>query len=109
MLHTQPANIMRIMEENPSIQEGLKQCHQELVDEALESAKELLQARDKDITKFVLSSMGESRGFTPPKGKVELSGNKESPINMEIDLSGFSDTELEVLGKAIGATGDGDK
>lgn len=109
MLHTQPANILRIIEENPSIQEGLGQCHQELVDEALESARDLLKGRDRDITKFVLSSMGETRGFTNPKNKVELSGSKESPVNMQIDLSGLSDRELDALSKALGVQEDHEK
>ena len=103
MLHTQPRNIARIIDENPEIQSELEKCHSELLDEALRSAKDLVQNRDRDMTKFILSTLGESRGIRRPKKQIEISGDAENPLitKSEIDLSGLSDEELNVMEKLL--------
>lgn len=103
MLHTQPRNIARIIDEHPEIQEELDKCHSELLDEALRSAKDLVQNRDREMTKFILSTLGESRGIRKPKKRIELSGDPESPLvtKSEIDLSGLTDEELDTLEKVL--------
>lgn len=106
MLHTQPRNIARILDENPDIQEEMDQCHIDLLDEALESAKDLVKNRDRDMTKFVIDRLGEKRGLKAPKKKVEVSGDAENPLvtKNQIDLSCLSDAELEALQKALKAS-----
>lgn len=103
MLHTQPRNVARIIDENPEIQEQLEQCHSELLDEALRSAKDLVQNRDREMTKFILTTLGESRGIRKPKKQIEISGDAENPLatKNEIDLSGLTDEELDVIEKML--------
>lgn len=103
MLNTQPRNILRIMDENPEIQEEINACHVGLYDEALRSAKDLVSMRDKQMTKWVLERMGEKTGLKRPKQRVEVSGDPTAPIvtRKQMDLSNLTDEELEVIGKVI--------
>ena len=94
-LHCKVQTISKIIDENPDILEELQTCHNSLYEEALDSAKELLEMRDRSMTKFVLEALGEKRGFTTKK-RVEISGDKDNPVAIEnkIDLSGLTEEEL---------------
>lgn len=87
--------IAKIIDENPDIVEELQTCHNALYEEALDSAKELVEMRDRSMTKFVLEALGEKRGFATKK-RVEISGDKDNPVAIEnkIDLSGLTEEEL---------------
>lgn len=95
MLHTSVAVISRIIDENPDIVNEMHVCHNELYEEALSSAKDLLDMRHPNMTKFVLENLGEKRGFATKK-KVEISGDANNPLKIEktIDLSNLSEEEL---------------
>lgn len=103
MLHTQPRNIARIIDENPEIQEELDQCHNGLYEKALAAATELVSACDRKMTQYILDRLGEKRGLKKPKSQVQVSGDPKNPLvtKKQIDLSNLSDEELEVLGKAL--------
>ena len=103
MLHITPRNVARIIDEHPEIQAELQECHTDLLDEALLSAKELVEQRNGNMTKFVLSMLGDKRGIKRPTKQVEISGNPERPIVTKpaIDLSGLSDEELAVVEKVL--------
>lgn len=103
MLHTTSRNIARIIDENPEIQNEIQECHTDLLDEALLSAKELVENRDGNMTKFVLTMLGDKRGIKKPMRQIEVSGNPEKPIVTRpmIDLSGLSDEELAVMEKVL--------
>lgn len=103
MLHTQPRNIARIIDENPEIQEELDQCHNGLYEKALAAATELVDACDRKMTQYVLDRLGEKRGLRKPKSQVEVSGNPNAPLvtKQEIDLSNLSSEEIEVLTRVI--------
>jgi len=98
LLNCRPETVLRTLDENPEIQEELDLCHTELVDEALKSAKDLVDNRDREMTKFVLNTFGKRRGIKETKN-VQISGDPKNPIRKEIDLSGLSDEELEILSK----------
>ena len=103
MLHTTTRNVARIIDEHPEIQAEIQECHTDLLDEALLSAKELVQQRDGNMTKFVLTMLGDKRGIKKPIRQVEVSGNAEKPLVTKntIDLSGLSDEELAIMEKVL--------
>lgn len=103
MLHTQPRNIARILDENPELQEEMDACHIELYEDALKSARSLVQNEDREMTKFVLDRLGEKRGLRKPKKQVQIGGDVNNPIitKTQVDLSTLTDEELKIFERAV--------
>jgi len=98
-LHTTIWKLEQCISDNPELEEQVGIVHNKLYESALSSAKDLVDMRNADMTKFVLKTIGAKRGWAE-KSAVTLEGNPDKPLYKPLDLSGMTEAELLTLKNA---------